>query len=128
MNSKAQVYAGDSWVQLPTRDLYDNGVMNMHMRALAETAARREMIYNQCFDMALDAFKKHDWYSVINNINNALSTGYYSGTIYYLRGYAYESLGNYKSAKKDYKTGKKYKSLEAKEALDKLKIKMKNRM
>ena len=78
--------------------------------------------------MALDAFKKHDWYSVINNINNALSTGYYSGTIYYLRGYAYESLGNYKSAKKDYKTGKKYKSLEAKEALDKLKIKMKNRM
>lgn len=39
MSSEAQIYAGDSWTQLLTMDLYDTNVMNMHLRALAETSA-----------------------------------------------------------------------------------------
>ena len=53
MGSEAQIYAGDSWVQLPTTDLYDTNVMNMHLRALAETAALRKEYYFRYSDMAI---------------------------------------------------------------------------
>ena len=36
MGANAQVYAYDTWMQMPTRDIYDDGAMNMYVRALAE--------------------------------------------------------------------------------------------
>ena len=42
LKGSAQVYAYDTWTQLPTMDLYDTGMMNMYARALAETSARRQ--------------------------------------------------------------------------------------
>ena len=33
-SAKAQIYAGDTWAQFPTTDLYDTGVMNMRLRAM----------------------------------------------------------------------------------------------
>jgi len=39
LNSNAQYYGGGEAVQFPVADLYDQGAMNMYLRALAETAA-----------------------------------------------------------------------------------------
>lgn len=121
--ANAQVYAGDSWLQMPTADLYDTGMMNMYARALAETAARRQANFERYVDMAIDAAGKEQWNYVIYYVNNALETKYYNGEIYFLRGYAYEQMGNLRSAKKDYKKGKKYNSPEAARALEALKEK-----
>ncbi len=127
MNGNAQVYAGDAWLQMPTTDLYDTGMMNMYARAMAETAARREAVFEQYYDKAIEACKKKEWSEVIYLVNNALETRYYTGGIYFLRGYAYEQLGNLRAAKKDYKKGKKYNSPEAARALESLKAKSKRR-
>ena len=127
MSSEAQIYAGDSWVQLPTTDLYDTNVMNMHLRALAETAALRKEYYFRYSDMAIEAYKNREWNNVIYYVNEALNTRYYSDQLYYLRGYAYEQLGNLKAAKKDYQTGVKYNCSEAAQALASLKARKKQR-
>lgn len=121
----AQVYAYDSWAQMPTMDLYDSGVTNMYLRALAETAARRKADFELYTNQATEAFQKHRWTEVINRVNWALSTEYYNGEIFYMRGYAYEMLGNLSAAKKDYKKGKKHGSYKASMALDSLKAKIK---
>ena len=60
MNGNAQVYAGDAWLQMPTTDLYDTGMMNMYARAMAETAARREAVFEQYYDKAIEACKKRN--------------------------------------------------------------------
>ena len=95
----------------------------MHVRLLAETAARRKAKYNRCCDLAIEAFKNKKWENAIGYVNEALSTLYYSGQLYYIKGYAYEQLGNVKEAKKNYKTGKKYNCTEAAQALEALKKK-----
>lgn len=127
MNADAQVYAGDSWMQMPTADLYDDGTMNMYLRALAETEARRKENYQRYSNMALKACRNRQWNSVIYYVNMALETKYYSGQLYYIRGYAFEQNGNLRAAKKDYKKGKKYGSIEAARALEALKAKSKRR-
>lgn len=127
VETKAQVYAGDTWMQMPTADLYDTGMMNMYLRALAETAARRKAEFEQFCRQAETAFQEQQWQTVINRVNWALSTKYYNGDIFYMRGYAYESLGDLKAAKKDYKKGKKYGSYRAATALDALKNKRKQK-
>ena len=121
----AQVYGYDSWAQMPTMDLYDSGVTNMYLRALAETAARRKADFELYTNQATEAFQKHRWTEVINRVNWALSTEYYNGEIFNMRGYAYEMLGNLSAAKKDYKKGKKHGSYKASMALDSLKAKIK---
>lgn len=127
LNADAQVYAGDSWMQMPTADLYDAGTMNMYLRALAETEARRKENYQRYNSLAFDAYKNKQWNSVIYYVNMALETKYYSGQLYYIRGYAFEQNGNQRAAKKDYKKGKKYGSIEAARALEALKAKSKRR-
>ena len=124
LSVKAQ-FQYDAALPLPTVDLYDSGAMNMYLNALAQTAPRREARYHEYCDMAYEALDNHQWSYVISYVNQALGTGFYCGSIYYVRGYAYESLGNYKAAKRDYKIGKKYNSVEAAQALDALKIRIK---
>ena len=127
LSGNAQIYGYDSWTQLPTRDIYDQGLMNMHLRALSETAARRqelearkqELFYFYC-EMAQDAYDEDKWWDAINYVNKALEMGYYSGSLYYIRGYSYEKLGYLKEAKSDYKKGKKYNNTAAAMALDRL--------
>ena len=123
----AQIYSGDNWTALPTVDLYDNGSMTMYARALAETAARREAAFEQYSEMAVEAFKAKQWNYVIRYVNQALETKYYNGYVYYLRGYAYEQLGNERAAKRDYKKGKRHQSSQAAYALDSLNEKQKQR-
>ena len=124
LNAQAQ-YQYDRALPLPTVDLYDTGVMNMYMRALAETSARRQQNYEQYSELAFNAFNSRQWSNVISYVSSALNTGYYCGSLYYVRGYAHEQLGNLKAAKKDYKVGKKYNCVEAAQALDALKAKRK---
>jgi len=50
-----------------------------------------------------------------------LATYYYCGGLYYMRGYAYEQLGNRRAAKKDYKLAIKNNCPEAAQALASLK-------
>ena len=95
-------------VQTPTMDLYDTGMMNMYLQSARETAARRYENYIHYGDLAVEACAKKQWSSTIYYVNEALETGYYSGKHYYIRGYAFEQLGNIRAAKKDYKIGKKY--------------------
>jgi tetratricopeptide (TPR) repeat protein len=126
LNAQAQ-YQYDRALPLPTVDLYDTGVMNMYMRALAETSARRQQSYEQYSELAFDAFHNEQWGSVIDYVNRALNTKFYCGDLFYIRGYAYEQLGNLKAAKKDYKAGKKYNCIEAAQALEALKAKKKTK-
>lgn len=126
LNAHAQ-YQYDRALPLPTVDLYDTGVMNMYLRALAETAPRRQQRYEEFADLAFNAFEDNQWSSVISYVNQALSTGFYCGYLFYIRGYALEQQGNLKAAKNDYKTGKKYNCREAALALEALKAKKKER-
>jgi len=112
-------------VQLPTFDLYDSGVMNAYARAMAETAARREEIFEGYQELAQGAFERKDWSRVIYYVDEALKTHYYNGTVYYFRGSAYEALGNWRQAKKDYRKGAKNGCGLAKVALYSLNEKMK---
>jgi len=127
LNSNAQYYGGEEAVRFPVADLYDQGTMNMYLRALAETAAIRKENYFRYSDMAIDAFKNGQWNYVIHYVNEALNTKYYCGDLYYMRGYAYEQLGKLRAAKKDYKKGMKNNSQEAALALASLKDRKKRR-
>ena len=127
MNLNAQIYAGGTGLPMPTRDLYDTGMMNMYLRAMAETAAQQEEYYYRYSDMALEAYKNKQWNYVVYYVNEALNTKYYTGELYYLRGYAFEQLGNLRAAKKDYKAGMKYNCPQAAQALEALKIRSKRK-
>ena len=115
----------DQAIRLPTVDLYDDALMEMQLRAARETAARRQQAFEHYGDQAYDAYLNKRWSDVINNVNSALSTGYYNGKLYFFRAFAYESLGYYKNAKKDYKVAKKHGVFEANAALERIKQKMK---
>lgn len=123
----AQIYSYDTGVQLPITSMYDTDLMNMQLRVMAETAAMRKEDFNRYSDMAFDAYNKNRWSDVVYYVNAALNTRYYNGTLYYIRGYAYEQLGNLRAAKKDYKTGKKYNCPEAAQAIESLKEKRKRK-
>ena len=125
LSSRAQVYGYDQALKLPTVDLYDDALMEMELRAARETAARRQKAFEHFGDLAYDAYLNKRWVDVINNVNSALNTGYYNGKLYYFRGVAYESLGYYKNAKKDYKVAKKKGVFEANAALERVKQKRK---
>lgn len=127
VSATAQVYAYDSWAQLPTTSLYDTDLMNMYVQKLAETAARRKENYHRYSDLAVEAYNNKQWNNVIYYVNEALSTLYYSGTLYYIRGYAFEQLGDFRAAKKDYRKGEKYECIEAARALESLKARKKRK-
>ena len=125
--AEAQIGPYDTYMRMPSADLYDMGMMNAYARVLAEAAARRQEIYDRYSNMAFEAYYNKKWSYVIYYVNMALETKYYSGQLYYIRGFAYEQNGNLRAAKKDYKKGKKYGSIEAARALEALKAKSKRR-
>ena len=127
MSGKAQVFSYDQTGRLPTVDLYDDAMMEMALRAARETAPRRQRAFEYYGDLAYDAYCNKKWVDVINNVNSALNTGFYNGKLYYFRAFAYESLGYYKNAKKDYKVAKKNGIFEANAALERIKQKMKGK-
>lgn len=125
ISGKAQVFSYDQAGILPSVDLYDDEMMEMALRAARETAPRRQRAFEYYGDQAYEAYCNKKWVDVINNVNRALNTGFYNGKLYYFRAFAYESLGYYKNAKKDYKVAKKNGISEANAALERIKQKMK---
>ena len=127
MGAQAQVYSYDTWSQLPVNDLYDTGMMNAHLGAMAATAARREAAFDYYCEQASEAYGRREWNYVIYYADKALNTQYCSGNIYFMRGFANEQMGNLKQAKKDYKEGTKLGSEGAEQALEQLKEKIKRK-
>ena len=130
MGAKAQVFGYDDYVRFPTMDLYDPGTMNMAIRAQAaaarrqEMAARRQEMFRFYASRALEAQKAQRWYEVIENATQAINIDPI-GLVFVTRGEAYEALGYYKEALKDYKAGKRDNCPEAATAYNALKAKMK---
>lgn len=124
VKGNAQVYGYDDYVRLPTMDLYDTGTMNMALRARAEMAARRQEMFRYYASRTIEAYKAKRWYEVIENANQAISIEPL-GLTFFMRGSAFEALGNYKAALKDYKAGKRDHCSEAASALVALKAKLK---
>ena len=124
MSCKAQIYPGETGIQYPTRDLYDTRVMDMTLRAYAETAARRSAYFEQYAELAAKAYNERNWYDAIKYADSALSL-FENGQQYYIRGYGYESLGYLKEARKDYKRAKKLDYYDAIQALESLNEKIK---
>ena len=124
VSMKAQIYPGDTYVRYPTRDLYDPAIMNMSLRAYAETAARRAALFDQFAQWAADAYNDARWNDAIKYASSALSL-FENGQQYYIRGYAYESLGYLKEAKKDYKKSKRRSYPDGARALERVSEKIK---
>jgi hypothetical protein len=74
----------------PQADLYDTEMMNTFINAYRETAGIRIQNYNYYFDLSVEAYNNRQWYDAIKYVNEALSTGYYCGMLYFIRGFAYE--------------------------------------
>ena len=124
VTGNAQTYGYDDYVRFPTMDLYDPSVMNMAVRAQAEMAARRQEMFRFYASRTIDAYKAQRWYDVIENASSTINIDPL-GLVFFMRGQAYEALGNYKAALSDYKAGKKDNCPEAASALVALKAKMK---
>lgn len=118
--TNAQIYPYDSNMQMPTRDLYDIDMMSMAIRAAAETRERRKQEFHQYAQMATEAYNNKNWGLTIHYVDLAFSTQFVDGDLYYIRGFAYEALGYYRDARKDYKKGKRYGSAKAARALESL--------
>ena len=101
--------------------------MNAYANALRETAASRLQDYHFFTDGAMEAMAQEKWDLAIKCIDMALGTGYYNGDLYWMRGLSNEKLGDYKTAKEDYKTGKRLGSEYAGQALEALKERMKRK-
>ena len=124
MSAQAQIYGYDDYVRMPTMDLYDPGVMNMAIRAQAEAAARRQEMFRYYASRTIEAYNAKRWYDVIENANYTISIEPL-GLCFFMRGSAFEAIGNYEAALADYKAGKKDNCPEAASALVALKAKMK---
>ena len=131
MSAQAQIYGYDDYVRMPTMDLYDTGVMNMAIRARAEAAARqqemaarRQEMFRYYASRTIEAYHAKRWYDVIENANHTISIEPL-GLCFFMRGAAFEAIGNYEAALSDYKAGKKDNCPEAATAYNALKAKMK---
>lgn len=127
MNLNAQIYGDESPVVFPSQNLYDMGMMNMYIRSYAETAARRKEMFYRYTDLAEEACRNKQWNYVVYYVNEALETEYYNGYLFFLRGYAYEQIGNLKAAKKDYKRAVKNGYTTAARALEMLNARSKQK-
>lgn len=125
--AEAQIGPYDRAARIPMVDVYDEEMMDAYLRAMTETAALRKANFEQFCALAIEAYGKGQWNNAIHYVNHALNTRYYNGQLYYIRGYAYEQLGDLKTAKKDYKKGAQYGSREAVRALQALKERKKQR-
>ena len=120
ISGKAQIYPGDSYVKLPTREIYDTDLMEMNLWLMERTTEQRKELFYRYANMAIEAFNSDDWSYAIYFTDKALETHYYNCDLYYVRGYSNERLGNTRQAKRDYKQGVDYGSKMAAKALEEL--------
>lgn len=127
LQGNAQVYQYDTWSQLPVQDIYGDMLNPSMARMMAEADARMEEAFNFYYDKARDACGQKNWSYTIYYADKALDTGYYNSDVFYLKGCAYEGLGNLRKAKSQYRKAKRKGSNLAKWALERLKKEAKER-
>lgn len=136
----AQMYGYDEPTRFPTSDLYDTSSMLLLMK-LAKERSSSSTYYSPQFndnreertetyriskkekkrvdaatyyELAFSAFNNNDWGRVIYYTKKAQQLGYSNGHLFYIRGWAYQILGNWKAAKRNYIKAKRrgYKAAE----------------
>lgn len=85
LSGKAQTFGNDQVVVSPLGNLYDDATMEMALRAARETAPRRHQAYEFYSEQAYEAYRNDRWNDVINNVNSALKTGFYNGSLYFFK-------------------------------------------
>lgn len=108
----------EAQVLFSTPDLYDTGMMNMYINAARETARARLDNFMYYYDKAFNAYNDQRWKDVIRFVNLALKTDYDDRQLYFMRGVAYDKTGYTKEAKKDLRTALKQGYEDAREVLD----------
>lgn len=119
-NMNGQIVAESSFQPLSYEEIL------LAAQAQAAQRAYEEKKYDEYKSKAYDYWKNGDYNGFIHYSNIALSTGWYSASLYYDRGRAYEYLRDYKRAKKEYKKAKKKGSYLAISALEQCKQNEKN--
>ena len=99
------------------------------LSAQAEAArnAYNKQRFEEWQDKAYAALNRGDKNGFITYSNYALQTGWYNANLYYDRGKVFQSLGNYKYAKREYKKAKRKGYYLANYALQDLKNKQRNK-
>lgn len=95
--------------------------MMLQAKVQAAKNAYNEKKFNEYSNQAYAAYNRGDKYGFITYTNYALETGWYNAKMYFDRGQVFQSLGDMKSAKREYKKAKKYGYYEAEVALNQLK-------
>lgn len=106
LGASATTAARAQFVQFPTCDIFDTDMMRMALNTAREMSIRRERDYNYNYDMALKACANQQWMQAIAYCNRAMRYKDAGGDLYFIRGYAYEQMGDYTAAKNDYWKGK----------------------
>lgn len=76
-------------------------IMKVQLEAYEQQ--RKQQLFRDYRDHAYECSKKGDTYGFLMYSGAALGTGYYNNQLYYDRGVAFESIHNYRQAKKEYK-------------------------
>jgi tetratricopeptide (TPR) repeat protein len=99
-------------------------VEEMVLQVQAETYYQQKMKerFEEYQDKAYIYYNKGDYKNFITYSDYALQTGWYTGKLYYDRGYAYECLREYRKAKKEYKRAIKKEYSPAQYAYEQCKI------
>ena len=94
------------YLELPVGDIFDTNMMSMALNTAREISIRRAQEYNYNYDMALKASANQQWTQAIGYCNRAMRYNNAEGDLYFIRGYAFEQMGDYVAAKNDYWKGK----------------------
>lgn len=125
LDVSAQIYSYDGAMMMPTRDLYSDwqsfGDIAKAARMAAAADHRRKSHFEDYESEAYDYFNRGDYYNCLYSSSLALETGFYTPRLFYIRGIAFERIGNYKEAKKMYRKAKRKGFTPARTALEALK-------
>jgi hypothetical protein len=98
---------------------FDVMVMAAQAQAYQDEINKEE--FDKYKDLAYKALDHGDKSQFITYSNYALSTGWYNAKIYYDRGKVFQSFGDYKNAKREFKKAKRKGYYQASQALEDLK-------
>lgn len=125
LDVSGQIFSNDGAMMMPTRDLYSDwqsfGDIANAARMAAAADHRRKSYFEDYVSDAYDFFNQGDYYNCLHSSSLALETGYYTPHLFYIRGLAFERIGNYREAKKMYRKAKRKGFAPAKTALEALK-------
>ena len=115
ITSKAQIVINSQYKP------YTFNEIMLQAKVQAARNAYNEKKFKEYSNEAYEAYNRGDKYGFITYTNYALETGWYNAKMYYDRGQVFQSLGDMKNAKREYKKAKKHGYYQAEIALNQLK-------